>query len=320
MRTLVLLGAAIGVLAAPAAKAAEFTFYDIPTGIATVATGVNDSGQVVGYYQQPGSPPPAYTGFTSTIATPGIYNSVNAAGYTSTQLFGINNSGVAVATLSTPGFGSVAATYNGSFSGAIFPPESVGVTTNAFGQGINTAGTVVGYYVDAGSGTTFGYTYAGSTYTNPIAKLGQPTFLMGMNGAGTAAGYYSDGGGNTHGVTYNGSFSADIDAPGATGGTFATGLSDGGELVGYFIDGSGVHGFVYVDGVFTTIDVPGALGITQILGINNRHQVAGYYVNDEGKQVGFVAYVPEPTTMALLASGAFFLPFARRARGRRQPA
>ncbi|MBS0642420.1 MAG: PEP-CTERM sorting domain-containing protein [Acetobacteraceae bacterium] len=331
MRTLVLLGAAIGVLAAPAAKAAEFTFYDIPSSLGTVATGVNDSGQVAGYYQtevQDPNPRSVNRGFTSTVATPGVVATVHAPGYDATQLFSINNAGVSAATLvpilaagppPTTG-GTVGATYNGVFSPPIFPPQAVdGPLKNAFAQGVNTAGTVVGYYRDTASTTTFGFTFAGGVYTNPISNGGQPTFLTGINGAGTAVGYYQ-GGGTTHGITYNGLFSADIDVPGATDGTFATGLSDGGEVVGYFIDGSGTHGFVLVDGIFTTIDVPGALGVTQILGINNRHQVAGYYVNDEGKQIGFVAYVPEPGTMALFATGAFFLPFARRARARRSAA
>jgi hypothetical protein len=64
---------------------------------------------------------------------------------------------------------------------------------------------------------------------------------------------------NTHGFVRNrdGSFSS-IDVPGALG-TYAFGINSAGEIVGFYVDSSGVgHGFVLSHGVFITLDFPEA--------------------------------------------------------------
>ena len=70
------------------------------------------------------------------------------------------------------------------------------------------------------------------------------------------------------------SFTA-INFPGATR-TRALGLNDMGNIVGDFIDSSGVfHGYVLSRGNFTTFDPPGSIQ-TRGLAINNRGVVLGY--------------------------------------------
>jgi uncharacterized membrane protein len=67
-----------------------------------------------------------------------------------------------------------------------------------------------------------------------------------------------------------------IDPPGASGAlTFATGINDHGQIVGYYLDACGTfHGFVRdKKGVFTNIDHPDSPSGTVTLDINNRGQI-----------------------------------------------
>ena len=83
-----------------------------------------------------------------------------------------------------------------------------------------------------------------------------------------------------------------IDGPAAVGYTYASGINDRGQVVGYYGDGSGFHGFVRsADGKsFTTLDDPaGVFGTTAGTGINARGQIVGIYSDASGNVHGFVA-------------------------------
>src|SRR6185369_14251571 len=70
--------------------------------------------------------------------------------------------------------------------------------------------------------------------------------------------------------------------------TEATGISNTGEIVGFFTDAAGKdHGFLDNNGKFTTIDVPGAT-LTHVLGINDNNQVFGFYTGADGVNHGFL--------------------------------
>ena len=56
----------------------------------------------------------------------------------------------------------------------------------------------------------------------------------------------------------------------------AFGINDAGQIVGPFIDSTGVHGFLDTGGSFTQIDVPGAIS-TQAFGINDAGQIVGVF-------------------------------------------
>src|SRR5690349_17302061 len=72
-----------------------------------------------------------------------------------------------------------------------------------------------------------------------------------------------------------------LDDPSATGGTFAQGINDSGQLVGYYVDNSGTHGFVDNGGTYTTFaTVPQNRGqftqsVTTVEGINNFGRIVG---------------------------------------------
>jgi len=92
-----------------------------------------------------------------------------------------------------------------------------------------------------------------------------------------------------------------LDVPGATGGTFAQGINDAGQIVGSFGNSTGGHGFLDTGGSFTQLDVPGG-GFTQAFGINGAAQIVGAFNNSTGTH-GFLATqaVPEPATLTLLS-------------------
>ena len=90
-----------------------------------------------------------------------------------------------------------------------------------------------------------------------------------------------------------------LDVPGADA-TYAYGI-DGGNIVGYYADGSSNHGFSFDGTTYTTLDMPGASN-TYARGIDHRN-IAGYYIDGSGVYRSFVAVIPEPTTLPLLALG-----------------
>jgi probable HAF family extracellular repeat protein len=80
-----------------------------------------------------------------------------------------------------------------------------------------------------------------------------------------------------------------LNDPLATTYTTATGINDAGQIVGYYVDGSGVqHGFLYSNGTYATFDDPLATsGVTRPYGINNAGQIVGFYTDNTGEH-GFL--------------------------------
>jgi|SRR2546423_1577423 probable HAF family extracellular repeat protein len=77
-----------------------------------------------------------------------------------------------------------------------------------------------------------------------------------------------------------------LDDPGATQGTFASGINDAGQIVGTYLTGTGVHGFVYSGGTFTTLDDPSGIK-TFATGINSAGHIVGYYTDSGGHDHAF---------------------------------
>src|SRR5437763_323260 len=69
-----------------------------------------------------------------------------------------------------------------------------------------------------------------------------------------------------------------ISDPLASGNTFAQGINNAGQIVGYY-DSSG---FLYSGSTYTTITDPLATGVTAAYGINNTGQIVGYYTDTTG--------------------------------------
>lgn len=280
----------------------------------TIASGINDSGQVVGDFFDAGN---HNNGFMLSGAT---YSTVDVPAAAATVATGVNNSGQITG-------------YYTDGSGGVHGFTQTGVTTNSFdepgaasggatqGSGINASGTVVGSYFDTG-GAEHGFFKSGASYSSlDVTGLGFAlnTQAFGVNAGGTIVGSFSNGS-ITHGfVDTGGTFTAVSDPLGING-TWATGIDNRDDIAGYYVDGGGItHGFVDLGGTFYTVDDPnaGPGGGTEILGVNNDLMVVGYYVDPNGVFVGFTAEVPEPATIALFGLPALGMAGLRRRRGAR---
>jgi uncharacterized membrane protein len=281
----------------------NYTALNVPGTSWTKATGINDQGQVVGFYgvcagSTLNSCMSSSGGGTlqgSFIYSGGTYTIFPTSGAT---FFGINNSGVVVGQLQG-GF----IWNNGTYTILNDPLATDGTAV----RGINDAGQVVGNYGD--NSGQHAYIYNGSSFsTLDIPAGAQP---WGINNRGEVSGlYYSPSVGVPpfiHGFLYsNGTFII-LDDPAAGRATVATGINDHSQVVGYY-DDYPHHGFIYSNGTYVTLDDPlaGPNG-TAAMGINNRGDVVGFYDNGCASpllpQYCGVSSVPEPSTWAMMLLG-----------------
>ena len=333
---------------AQASPTYSFQIIDAPFQTASSAlpgtflNGINDLGQIVGYYQEGhpdagvSAPPPglSYQAFQrnadGTFTKITVPNSLNGAVAT-----GINNAGLVSGyytdnSNNTHGFLLNA----GTLGNLDVPgPGPNGPATNTIALGINAQGDVVGSYVSGALTTSSPSTDAfllnrgiysdvsvpGVSSTSVLPFLGQIGFsrASGINSGGDIVGYYfarinpvSNG---FHGfLLKNGSYSTFDFSSNLLQATFAYGINDLGQIVGDFTDSNGPHAYLYAGGIFAALDVEGATR-SQALGINNLGQIVGNFVDSNGNTRGFIASpVSLPRTLCLFGSSLGILIRLRR--------
>lgn len=152
---------------------------------------------------------------------------------------------------------------------------------------INTANTIVGFYIDNG-GATHGFVLAGNKFKTVNVPGSTATLLYGINNKNQAVGWYTDSSGITHGVALDAQgHTKTIDPPGATS-TNAWTITDGGVIVGAYTDSGGVfHGFSLTNGTYKTFDAPGGSILTESLGLNSHGVMVGIFDDSSGVEHGF---------------------------------
>jgi hypothetical protein len=175
------------------------SYFDMPIGRASdsgyilysTATGINDSGQVVGNI-------PWGTGLGMGPASGFIYENgsltvlSNQGGF-----YGINNSDQIIGNAGWQGAAGAFEYNNGTYSSL---PDIGGIQGHGGpyirAQGINNSGLIVGYDFSGNGTPSHGFIYDGSTYTtindpNATATNGA-TIINGINDLGQLVGYYND--------------------------------------------------------------------------------------------------------------------------------
>jgi uncharacterized membrane protein len=268
-------------LAALNAEAATYQEISVPGSDQTSANGINNLGQVVGYWELTGT-----TTIEGFLLSGGNYTHIVFNGEPNTFAIGINDSGLIVGYVQTQNIGTpyFGFTYkNGNFTGLIKCPGAK--STQALG--VNNAGQIVGTYVDLRN-VSHGFEYSAGTYKSIDITSAKSTVAAGINKSGEISGTYVDQSNQKHGFILhaNGTVTV-INYRGAPNGTTVGGINDNGQLAGYFTPPTSnlSDGFEWNNGTFTTLIFPGA-GSTQVNAINNRQVVVGAFF--EGNTDGFI--------------------------------
>jgi len=284
--------------------------------------GINDVGQVGGGYTTGGGA--IEHGFVGPPTGPYATFDYSTTAFitVATEVRALNNAGDAV------GFGSdITTTRSPSMREFLRTPTGTLVTLtdpatgnvlHGIGQGINSAGYIVGDY-DTPLGSR-GFILSPdrttmTTLSDPLAVGGLPgcgvsrggTRARGINDFGIVTGFYFDANCFAHGFIYDPSFGTyttldhPLARPGAiaNSGTFLPGINNAGQIAGQYTDAPGnYHGFL-LDAThtqFTEIKAPGAT-YTQVFGINNLGQAT--VASDAGGFIWSPSSTGTPTDVLL---------------------
>jgi RHS repeat-associated protein len=268
----------IGLLALTSPVGAEtYNFSMVYADYFTFALGVNNSGQVTGYYTDKTGNAHGF------VEHGGIFTTTDYPSASDTFVVGINDSG------QVTGFYTDTAGKTHGFieSGGIFTTIDYPSASGTCAEGINNSSQVTGYYTDD-KGKAHGFIESGGIFTTIDIPSAAATEAFGINNSGQVVGYYTDKTGKTHGFVKTGNHFSTLDYASAAD-VFASGINDSGQVTGYYTDKTGnAHGFVEHGGIFTTLDYPSAVG-TSASGISNSGQVTGYYTDSSGYPCGFLA-------------------------------
>ena len=234
----------------------KFTTFNDPkagtaAGQGTDGLGLNDLGQIVGWYWD--TTPNPISGFNEHgfLLSNGKYTTIDephAVGVTVAE--SLNDSGQIVGTyLDAKSVYHGFLLSHGTYTTLSDPKAGTGAQQGTFASGINSLGKIVGSYVDS-HGLVHGFLLTSGTYTtlddpNGVGR----TDVVAINGSGQIVGYYQDAHSVFHGfLLANGKYTTFNEPKAATGasqGTFPQGINVSGKIVGSFTDAHNLnHGFL----------------------------------------------------------------------------
>lgn len=267
-----------------------FKNIDVPGATATIPSGINNSGAIVGLFLDSNG---AFHGYLADKEGT-FLNEIHFPGAVQTEPFGINEKGDIVGSYVDDGgafHGFLL--HDGSFATIDFPEAPA-----TFPDDINDQGVIAGAYQD----TLFAFhgfvldKDGFRTVDDPAQGSLPSTQLFSINSKGDILGdFATDEFGIFHGafLLTHGTF-IPFTVPGATQGIFAIGLSNSNDVAGSFLGDNFVqHGFVTDKEEVISFDFPGALA-TAPLQINTSRHTVGIYADRAVNTHGFLVTFDDP--------------------------
>lgn len=163
--------------------------------------------------------------------------------------------------------------------------------------GINSGGTIAGYFGDGTMLPNKGYSvvppYGSGNFTNENFPGSVQTQVTGINNAGDTVGFWIDGAGANHGFTDFGGLFMSYDAPTTSPAvppfTQFLGVNNSREVAGFDTEANGNdQAFTFLGNIFNFLAVPNAMSAAAT-GLNNNGVVVGFdSSNTTGNTEGFI--------------------------------
>jgi len=266
-----------------AGKASEFTTIDCPGAAFTIASGINTSGQIVGYCEVSNEVTTAFLRLPNgALKTLSAENAVRG-----TYAVDINDAGVIAGSYVDSLYQFHGFTYSGSTLTEFDVPGAR--YTNPVG--INSSGVVAGTFGASSEPYNRGFLRdATGNITTFYVPNSMTTQVNGINDAGEVAGLLVDSTGY-HGYVRDAFGNITVfDVPGSDPrfGTEPEGINSSGQVTGVWQDSTNVyHGFTrQASGEFTTFDAPGSTH-TIPYSINDSGEVTGNGYITENNNLGY---------------------------------
>jgi len=272
------------VIPAPPPAPLTYTNIDLPGVVTTVASNINNSGQIVGSYVDSLG---TQHGFVTE--KDGGFTTIDFPGAVSTTGLGINDKGEVTGSY-TDDAGIVHGFLlrDGNLSPFDFPGSIFMLPIT-----INNKGQIVGEYQlgTAGDQNVHGFLFDNGSFNTIDEGSGQDGFFfteaIGTNSRGEVVGDFFDPNLFRGFIGRNSIFQA-FEVPSQSD-VFLGAINARGDYVGIYGDTNLVqHGFLNQHGSFLTVDFPGA-DTTFALGINSSGTMVGTYTNSDGTTHAFLA-------------------------------
>lgn len=208
-----------GMAAAADTTAATFHFEEIivPGSLFTTATGINNSGAIVGYYVDTRGITHGFLLSGSTVTT------IDDPNGTATLCKGINSSGAIVGEYTQS---------NGNNHGFLYQDGTftdIGIGVISGVSAINDQGVMAGGYLDCSLCAQLGFVYENATYSTLSVQGESFTSTSGINNAGVISVTAGNTSGIYHAYIYSHGNYTKIDARGYAD-SYATGINNAGDV------------------------------------------------------------------------------------------
>jgi len=252
--------------------------HDLGTlgGTHSSASGINNSGQVVGWSYIPSS----WLVSRAFLWTDGVMHDLGTLGGGYSSASDINNSGQVVGWALTADL-----TDDGEYHAFLWTDgvmQDLGTLggKHSYANGINNSGQVVGYSMTS-DGEQHAFLWTDGVMQDLGTLGGSFSLAKGINDLGQIAGYSDTNSGEQHAFLWTDGVMQDL---GTLGGSVSIvqDLNNSGQVVGYSWTADGeVHAFLWTDGVMHELAARNG-SHAYARGINNSGQVVGYAQGDSG--------------------------------------